>query len=317
MSDLVGCVGLLVADTFCGPMDRLPNEGELVMTDGFVTKLGGNAANVGLDLAIQGISVDVVGMVGDDDGAKIIIDGLSAAGVGTDQISKSDTSCTSQTSILLVRGEDRRYCHNFGANAELTTDSIDLAWLKTLTVFYLGGLFAMPGLQTEGLLTILKEAKEAGVITMVDVVLPETHKGYEGLDKLLPYIDIFTPNDDEAELITGLSDPVEQAKALHAYGANKVIITLGGNGALAYDGETIWRSGIFKMDAIDMSGCGDAFVSGIIAAQVKNLGMADMLSYASAIGASATRKIGCSDGIFTSSEVEDFLKTESITMSTD
>ena len=60
----VGCAGILVADTFCGPMKRLPREGELLAIDEMPSKAGGCAANVAIDLAKQGVAADVCGCVG-------------------------------------------------------------------------------------------------------------------------------------------------------------------------------------------------------------------------------------------------------------
>ncbi len=67
----VGCAGILVQDTFCGPMPELPPEGRLVVIDAMPTKAGGCAANVALDLAKQGVEVEVIRCVGRDASATI------------------------------------------------------------------------------------------------------------------------------------------------------------------------------------------------------------------------------------------------------
>lgn len=57
----VGCAGILVADTFCGPMKALPREGQLLAVAAMPSHAGGCAANVAIDLAKQAIVADVVG----------------------------------------------------------------------------------------------------------------------------------------------------------------------------------------------------------------------------------------------------------------
>ena len=123
----VGCAGILVADTFCGPMERLPREGELLAIDHMPSKAGGCAANVAMDLAKQGISADVCGCVGADASADVLLQNMQAAGVGCRQVQRLDSHPTSKTVILLVEGQDRRYIHVFGANAAFDVQRIPAA----------------------------------------------------------------------------------------------------------------------------------------------------------------------------------------------
>src|SRR5262245_23982218 len=133
----VGSAGILVADMFCGPLDALPAPGELVALDSIPAEAGGCAANVAIGLSKQGISVDVVGCLGRDAASEVVLKALDNAGVSTGQITYVDEN-TSQTVILLVRGEDRRYLHVFGANKLFSMGQISRDWLRTLKVFYLG-----------------------------------------------------------------------------------------------------------------------------------------------------------------------------------
>src|SRR5260221_13484863 len=112
----VGCAGILVADTFCGPLDEIPPQGALIALDAMPAKAGGCAANVAIGLSKQGIAADVVGRLGHDPSAQVVLGALTRAGIGSQYITFSDTQPTSQTVILLVRGQDRRFLHMFGAN---------------------------------------------------------------------------------------------------------------------------------------------------------------------------------------------------------
>src|SRR5258707_543071 len=107
----VGCAGLLVQDLFCGPMAALPAAGSLLILEEMPVKAGGCAANVAIDLAKQGISVEVVGCVGHDSANRVIYKTFEAHGVGASKIVRVAHVSTSQTVILLIEGQDRRYLH--------------------------------------------------------------------------------------------------------------------------------------------------------------------------------------------------------------
>ncbi len=305
----VGCAGILVADTFCGPMDSMPAEGSLVAIDAMPSYPGGCAANTAIDLAKQGIAVDVVGCVGNDAAASVLLDGLSNYGVGCEHIVRVDDAPTSRTVILLVKGQDRRYIHTFGANGLFEVKHIDRDWLANLDVFCLGGLFGMPRLNPAELLSLLKFCREKNVTTLVDVIVPQQQKDLSSLQALLPYVDYFLPNNDEAARITGQTDPVAQARALRDGGVGTVIVTQGSRGVLAANAEGMWRCGVYETEGLDPSGCGDAFTAGVIVSILRGWDMPSTLRYAAALGASAMRAIGTTDGVFTGSQAETFIET--------
>ena len=302
----VGCAGILVADTFCGPFDALPQPGQLLALDSMPSRAGGCAANVAIDLAKQGIAVDAVGCVGGDAAAQVVLGELTKWKVGCDQITAVDEP-TSQTLILLEKGQDRRYLHMFGANKRFSVDHLRLEWLRRLKVFYLGGLGVLPGLDMAQLEEVFGFCRKQGILTVLDVVLPSTAQNFDGLYRLLPQVDYFLPNEDEARQITGQSDPESQARTLLKYGPGTVIITLGQHGASATNAHGRWRSPAFQVESVDMSGGGDAFAAGLIRGILAGWEMSQILRYASALGASATTAIGTTEGVFTAEQAEVFL----------
>jgi sugar/nucleoside kinase (ribokinase family) len=310
---VVGCAGILVADTFCGPMKRLPHEGELLAIDEMPAKAGGCAANVAIDLARQGVSAAVCGCVGEDASAEVIMQNLRAAGVDCAQIIRLKSHPTSKTVILLVEGEDRRFVHVFGANAAFNVPMIRREWVDGLKVFYLGGLFVMPAVHMNELAELLAYCRQRGIVTVVDVVVPHGHPaGIKSLEPLLPHVDYFLPNEDEARQLTGFGDHEAQAEAFMRHGARTVVITCGGAGAVAASAGKkemqLWRSGIYHVSCIDPSGSGDAFAAGIITAVLNGWDMSKALRLASALGASATTAVGTTDGVFTREQAEAFVQ---------
>jgi sugar/nucleoside kinase (ribokinase family) len=308
----IGCVGVVVEDTFCGPMRELPREGMLLAIDGMPVKAGGCAANVAIDLVKQGHAVDIVGCLGRDTAAQTLRSTLTQQGVGCDQLATTDQYPTSRTVVLLVEGQDRRFIHVFGANRALTVAHISRDWVAGLKVLYIGGLFAMPGLDPAALRELLIFCRAKGVITVVDVVMTQSWQSRGELNALLPHIDYFLPNDDEAHLITGLTDPLAQLRFFRDAGARTVIITQGKSGAIAGQGGDYWRSGTYPAKVVDPSGSGDAFGAGLIAAISRGRDLPDLLRYGSALGASATRAVGTTDGVFTASEAEAFIAAHNL-----
>ncbi len=304
----VGCAGILVADTFCGPMKQLPVEGELLAIDEMPAKAGGCAANVAIDLAKQGFSVDVCGCVGADASAEVILQSMAAVGVDWEQVSRLSSHATSKTVILLVKGEDRRYIHVFGANTAFTVQRIRREWIDTLKVFYLGGLFAMPGIDTRELIDLLGYCRQREIVTVVDVVVPQGEVDMDSLRPLLPHIDYFLPNDDEARRLTGLIDTEQQVEFFLRHGVRTVVITCGTEGAVAASGSDRWQGDICRVPSIDPSGSGDAFAAGIITGVLHRWDMSRTLRYAAALGSSATTAVGTTEGVLNTREVQAFLQ---------
>lgn len=303
---------MLVEDTFCGPVVALPAEGVLLTLDDMPVRAGGCAANVAIDLAKQGVTVDLVGCVGRDSTAEGLFRTFETHGVGCSRVARVAGHRTSKTVILLIEGQDRRYLHVFGANRAFAVKHIERDWVRALKVFYLGGLFALPGLDTDELVDLLRFCRAMKVVTVVDVVVPQALHGLTCLEKLLPLIDVFVPNEDEARAFTGLTDPFAQLRAFENAGANTVIITRGSHGAVATRAGKSWKCGAYEMDIVDPSGSGDAFTSGVILSLLRGLDMPQMLRYASAVGASAARAAGTTDAVFSAAETEAFVAAHSL-----
>jgi sugar/nucleoside kinase (ribokinase family) len=303
----VGCAGLLVEDIFCGPLKALPPEGALHLLDDMPVRAGGCAANVAIDLAKQGISVDVAGCVGRDSAAELLLSTFTARHIGSSAVVRVEGGSTSKTVILLVEGQDRRYFHVAGANRAFALEHLSRDWAAGLNVFYLGGLFALPGLDVGALGEFLRFCRAARVMTVADVVCPQQLQGLGELGNILQHIDVFVPNEDEARAFTGVTDCFDQLRAFQKAGANTVIITRGSEGSVAAKGEKTWSCGSYQMNAVDPSGSGDAFASGIIRGLLMGWEMPQMLRYASALGASATRAAGTTDAVFTAAEAESFI----------
>ena len=308
----VGCAGIVVADTYCGPMNSIPQEGEVLVIDDILSNVGGCAANVASALAKQNMPAAVAGCVGHDHSARIVLGALEDRGVDCSQIRQVDNYSTSQTMILVVKGQDRRFVHVLGANQDFSVDQIDRQWIAGLRCFYVGGLLLMPNFLCEQLADLLKYCQTQNVLTVLDVVVPQGLQNFAGLEACLPWVDYFLPNDDEASRISGKTDPVDQALYFRSMGARTIVITRGSEGALAVRENELWRVPAFPVDAVDLTGCGDAFAAGLITSILRDRELPQTLAYASILGSSCSRAIGCYDSVLTATQAEAFIRQNQV-----
>lgn len=308
----VVCAGMVVADHLSPPIPRLPRAGELVQVDRLVLNIGGGAANTAMDLARLGIRAAICARVGDDIfgrfAREILIDaGVEAAGLAIDRHVP-----TSQTLIVNVRGEDRRFIHSVGANLSFTAADIDPLLEPAPKVLHIGYFLILPNLRGDELAARFARARAAGTFTILDVATPGPGDYVEPLRQVLPHTDLFLPNADEAALILGESDPVRQAETFHAWGARRVVITRGENGLVAISDQQRVRLPAYPVEFVDGTGGGDAFDAGYIAGVLEELDEEGCLRLASAVGASCVRAVGTTAGVFTRPEAEAFIAAHPI-----
>jgi sugar/nucleoside kinase (ribokinase family) len=298
MTSRVLCAGILVGDLFVPPLPRLPAAGELLVTDDFLMGAGGCAANVAVVLSKLGVGSRVVGKVGRDSFGDFVTDLLEGLGIDVSFIGRSDTMGTAKTVIVPVAGDDRRYIHTVGANADLTGRDFGPGAMSGVDVVYLGGYLVLPGLHPGAVVELFDAAHRAGAQTLLDVVLPgDTHASMDDLRSILPSVDFFLPNDDEAAHLTGESDPERQAAVLNEAGAETVIITMGADGLFVRSSTDTRHLAAPNVDVVDGSGAGDAFAAGLIVGILEGWPLERSLRFASEVGALACTALGCSAGI--------------------
>ncbi|MGA3184811.1 MAG: sugar kinase [Candidatus Dormibacteria bacterium] len=300
------CAGILVGDLFVPPLARLPAAGELLATDDFLLDVGGCAANVAVGLSKLGVGSRVVGRVGRDAFGDFVISALTGFGVDVSLIVRSETRGTSKTVIVPVVGEDRRYIHTLGANAELAEQDFGARAMSGVEVVYLGGYLVLPGLRPGAVAELFGAAHRAGARTLLDVVLPgDAEASLDELRSILPSVDFFLPNYDEACHLTGERDPERQAALFNKAGAETVIITMGSEGSLVRSPTDTRRLTAPSVDVVDGSGAGDAFTAGLIVGILEGWPLEQSLRFASAAGALACTALGCTDGIPDRQQVSD------------
>jgi sugar/nucleoside kinase (ribokinase family) len=175
-------------------------------------------------------------------------------------------------------------------------------------VLYVGGFLLMTALKGTELAKVFASAQQAGAKTFLDVVTPPGMDYLSELQPLLPHVDVFKPNADEARLILHTNDMLHQAEIFHKLGAKTAVVSCGSEGSVLVNAQVKLRAGVYPVEFVDASGGGDAFDAGFIYGLLHDMSVEDCLRYASALGASCVRSIGTTPGVFTRSECEEFLK---------
>ncbi|MBY0589010.1 carbohydrate kinase family protein [bacterium] len=304
--------GIIVVDHVSAPIEHLPASGELVLTRSCDLFIGGCAANVAIDLTKLGRRVAILGNLGRDVLGEFAERTLRNLGIETSQLVFWDNSPTSQTLVVNVKGEDRRFIHLRGANDLLSAGQLSETLTPQTRVLYLGGLFLMDRLDPEEVSTLFRQARKQGTTTVLDVVTPDGRDYGKSLQRILPETDFFLPNRDEANLMTGLSDPWDQAQQFRDWGAGSVAITCGSAGSIFLSANDSFRAEAFAVPLVDGTGGGDAFSAGFISGLLDHLDASQCVARGSALGASSVRRAGATEGVFTRDELEEFLAEQTL-----
>jgi sugar/nucleoside kinase (ribokinase family) len=296
-----------VADHVCPPLDHVPRPGELIVVEDLLLNIGGGAANTAVDLARLGVTASICARVGDDAFGRFASETLRKHGVDCSGLAIDPARATSQTLIINVRGEDRRFVHTVGANTSFVAADLDPLLDRPPKLLHIGYFLILPHLDAHELAQRFARARAAGTMTLLDVATPGPGQYRDPLAVVLPHTDIFVPNADEAELILGESDPVRQARTFHDMGARRVVITCGERGVVSVSDALQVEVGVYPVPFVDGSGGGDAFNAGYILGLLEGRPELECLKLASAVGASCVRAVGTTEGVFTREQAEDFI----------
>jgi sugar/nucleoside kinase (ribokinase family) len=302
------CVGDMAADIFSSPLARLPNPGELVLTERIAFFPGGNALNTAVALQRLGEPTAFVGSIGDDAFGDLLLSELRKTGLDLRGVRREPGWATPTTLIVRAEGEDRRFVHALGAGDRFTGTDIGLELIPANGVVLAAGYLKLNSWNDGALEQLFRTARALGSIVVLNVCIPVEGNVDPGRClRLLPCVDVFVPNEDEARVLTGESDLDIQARKLREAGAGTVIITRGAQGLHAADAKARIVLGAYQVPLIDPSGCGDCFTAGLIAGLLRHWDLARTLQFASAVGALGATALGCTSGVPSFDEVNHFI----------
>lgn len=283
---------------------HLPKPGETVMGGPFVMGAGGKGCNQATAAAKLGLDVAMVARLGEDAFAQIAMDNFTQNGVNTDYVI---TDAQHHTGVALIEVDDKAENSIVvapGANDFFARDDIDR--IKPL-IEQSKILLMQLEINQDAIDYAAQIASEAGVTVVLN---PAPARALS--DALLGCVDILTPNETEAEILTGIAvhtveDAERAAKALQARGVKDVIITLGVNGSYWLGANGGVHMPAMPVDAVDTTGAGDAFSGALCAGLAQGKDMQGAVTLATAVAALSVTKAGTAPAMPTQQEVDAFV----------
>jgi sugar/nucleoside kinase (ribokinase family) len=232
---------------------------------------------------------------------------MSDAGLDIRGIKRTATSNTSATMVMVSSDGERTFFHYLGANAELCYEDVDFNIIKEAKILHIAGTFLMPGFDGVPASRVLKQAREWGITTSLDTAWDSKGNWMKVLEPCLQYLDIFMPSIEEARMITGKQEPQDIAESLLSYGIKIVSLKMGERGSYTRTRDWELHLPIYKVNAIDATGAGDAYAAGFLAGVAKGLDYKDAALLGNAVGACCVTAIGATAGIKNMQETQDFM----------
>lgn len=285
---------------------RAPKEGETIIGTSFNRFPGGKGANQAVAAARLGARVTMAGKLGQDVFGDQMLAALQQEGVATEHVLRDEQASTGIGSIVLDDQGKNRIVVVPGANLKYSL--ADLAALEPVVAAH-----DLVMLQLEMDVEVVKAAAQMGRKHGVPVMLnPAPARDLD--DAFFAAVDFLTPNETEAQLLTGVTvhdvDSARQAALqLLARGLRHVVITLGDKGALLATGDRTQHVPGFSVHTVDTVAAGDAFNGALATKIAQGFSPEEAVVYANAVGALTVTRPGAIPSLPTAQEVEEFLRT--------
>ena len=281
---------------------HLPVPGETVLGGDFFMNAGGKGANQAVAAARYGNRVVFVAKTGNDLFGEQVRKSMKEDGIVTDYVFIDEEHPSGVALITIDQKAENCIVVAGGANMYLKPEDIDKAKEEIL-----GGDVVLMQLETpiETVEYAAKMAAEAGV----KVILNPAPAPAEPLSKeLISNLYLITPNRSEASRLTGidvtdLASAQRAALALYDMGAKNVIVTLGSEGSLVYDGHMMMRVEAIKVEAVDTTAAGDTY-NGVLASVIaEGKSLIDAVHEANIAGAISVTRMGAQPAAPTREEI--------------
>lgn len=284
---------------------KLPAPGETVLGSEFIVAPGGKGANQAVAIARLGGDVTFVAKLGMDNFGDQRLEDFKRDGMSTEFVFR-DAEPPSGVALIFVDDEGENMIVAVqGANARLLPGDVDRARSAIAGA-------DMLVLQLETPMETVEHAVNIASENSVPVILNPA-PGRELAPALIGKIDYITPNETEAEILTGIKvasdDDARRAGAkLLELGAGNVIVTMGRRGAMLMNSNESSLIPAFVVNAVDATAAGDAFNGGLAYAIASGRELKDAVKFANAVAALAVTRMGAQPSMPTRDELEQFLE---------
>lgn len=283
---------------------RIPRAGETLLGGEFMSAAGGKGANQAVGAARSGGKAALIARVGTDAFGDRAIAGLRRDGVDVSCVFRDKLAVSGVALIFVARDGENSIAVAGGANAKLSPADVKKAAGVIRSAALLVAQLETP------LATVIAAALVAEKAGVPVILNPAPARALP--NRLLKLISILTPNETEAELLTGIKVTNEAAAAracakLRSRGVRTVILTLGARGAyLAGVSEQHLVTG-FKVKAVDSTAAGDIFNGALAVALAERKSLREAVRFANAAAALSVTRPGAQPSAPNRAEIERFL----------
>ncbi|KAJ4848325.1 hypothetical protein Tsubulata_003722 [Turnera subulata] len=315
-SPLVVCFGEML-------IDFVPTTSGLSLADApaFKKAPGGAPANVAVGISRLGGSSAFIGKVGEDEFGYMLADILKENNVNNEGM-RFDPGARTALAFVTLRSDGERefmFYRNPSADMLLEEAELDIDLIKKAKIFHYGSISLITEPCKSAHIAAAKAAKDAGVVLSYDPNLrlplwPSAESAREGILSIWETADIIKVSEEEIAFLTKGEDPYDDAVVRKFFHPNLklLLVTEGPDGCRYYTKDFNGRVKGFKVDAVDTTGAGDAFVAGILTQLAKNLSLLqnedqlrEALRFANACGALTVKERGAIPALPTKEAVLD------------
>ena len=288
-------------------LESFPTPGETVTGHHYQVAFGGKGANQAVAAGRSGADIAFIACTGDDDIGERVRRQLLSDGIDVAPVRAVKDQSTGVALIFVnAEGENVIGIHA-GANAALSVEQVEAEKAR------IAGAQALLMQLESPLESVLAAAKIAHQHQTTVVLNPAPAR--ELSDELLALVDIITPNETEAEKLTGIrvendDDAAKAARVLHEKGIGIVMITLGSRGVwVSHEGQGRRVPG-FKVQAVDTIAAGDTFNGAFVTALLEGIALDEAIRFAHAAAAIAVTRKGAQPSVPWREEIDEFLRQQ-------
>lgn len=287
-----------------GLPDSLEPEKELLANDLALT-LGSSSAIFAHNLAVIGNRVGFISRIGTDPLGKISLERLQAGGVDVSRVRTVEGQTKTGLTVIVTGTASRRILTYPGAIFEMGYEDLDIDYLRSAKHFHLASFYLHRALRPR-IAELFEQMKRAGLTTSLDTN-DDPDDRWEGLDDVLPLVDVLFVNEREAGRIVG-EDNVEAAVDKLAHQAKVVAVKLGRRGARVRQGRQEWTHAGYTVNAIDPVGAGDSFDAGFLHEYIRGSDLQACLASGNLAGAFSTTRPGGTEAFRERPKWQEFLE---------
>jgi len=271
------------------------NLGSKIDVEDILFRTGGGGINTAFTFKNQRFKVAWCGMVGKDDAGQKIIKELKENKIGTSFILKTSKKPTNHSVILTTPGKERTILVFRGAAGELTKKDIPWQGLEA-NWFYLAPLSGKLALIFEDLVNFAKKNK---IKVAVNPGNSQLSLPQELLQKILKQIDVLFLNQEEASMLTKIPYNKENDifKKLDEMVPGICVMTKGPEGAIASDGNFLYKAPAPEAKVVDVTGAGDSFSAGFLSGLIKKNDISFAMQLGTANSGACISQWGAKEGL--------------------